>query len=78
MQGYFDAAVAALQGSAEPASGPPPLRPAPHLERFLGAQLSGAAQRVGRAPQAELEAPLEQLEAASPPQAKVHLARHLT
>lgn len=76
---YFEAAVAALEGAPAPeGAAPPALRAAPDLDRFLNAQLAGAGARAGRAPQAQLEAPLAELEAAVPGLAKTHLARHLT
>lgn len=74
---YFEAAVAALEGAEPPAGAAPALRAAPELERFLNAQLAGAGARAGRAPQAQLEEPLAELEAAVPGLAKTHLARHL-
>ena len=90
VQAYLDAAVAEMQGEEAAAAdeheegrrAPPTplLRPVPDLERFLNEQLGGLAQRVGRAPQSELEAPLRVLEgsgAAAQRLPKTYLARHL-
>ena len=77
VQQYFDAAVAVLQGQAEPQPSQPSLKPAADLQRFLNSQLASLGQRVGRAPQADIERPLAELEAAAPHLAKTYLARHL-
>lgn len=77
VQQYFDAAVAVLQGEPEPAPAEPPLKPTAELERLLNRQLSSLGQRVGRATQKELEAPLAELEAAASDLPKTYLARHL-